>query len=811
MRRRTRPRPRPTSSPRAPPSRSASPRTATPVPGRLDGATALVAVPRDIEALRASDPALAARWRVAVREALDRAGRRRRPDRRLRPGRLVRRAGGTDEARQASSCAGSRCRWSRRSGRRSGPRPRATSCCCASSPTRPRAGASASRWRTRSTPRSTSTRRPTCCGASSSRRSRRPGRVDAHAVGRRSWRRSRATGWPRRRWRWPCSTPSCGPTGRSFARELGAVHDRVPCGVSVGIMDSIPQLLDAVGGYLDEGYVRIKLKIEPGWDVEPVRAVRERFGDDVLLQVDANTAYTLRDARHLAELDAFDLLLIEQPLDEEDVLGHAELARLIRTPICLDESIVSAQSAAAAIRLGACQIVNIKPGRVGGYLEARRIHDVCVAHGVAGVVRRHARDRARPGGQRRPRRAARLHAARRHLGLGPLLPHRHHRAVRPRRRPPRACPTGPGSRRRRRSPRSLDAGHHRRRSGSRSDRVGRRGRLALAYSSSASPTCVGRSQRAPRQPRPGPRRPRGHPARPGRTATPSAADEIGGVVIHDPVDEPVLPPHALVLGVGVDDPDAGRRAARASSGAQRRRRAGRARAGAADRRRSARRPTTPGVALLGLSRGAPWAQLAAMLRSLLAEDDIGVGGAGVARRAARPATCSPWPTPIAVAARRADHHRGPQLAGARLLRPPGRGRPVPGRDDPRPPGAGALRADPHRARRLPRAPPQRPAGRSSSPVPTGSDAFSDAARRDRRARRRRGARLDLGRGAPDRSARSAPRRCATPPSSSPCTCCGCAPVPTCSAGCAPTWSARRWRAAPARATRSTGSGWPASR
>ena len=147
-------------------------------------------------------------------------------------------------------------------------------------------------------------------------------------------------------------------------------------------MDSIPALLDAVDGYLAEGYVRIKLKIEPGWDVEPVRAVRERFGDEVLLQVDANTAYTLADARHLARLDPFDLLLIEQPLDEEDVLGHADLARLIKTPVCLDESIVSAQSAAAAIRLGACQIVNIKPGRVGGYLEARRIHDLCVAHGV---------------------------------------------------------------------------------------------------------------------------------------------------------------------------------------------------------------------------------------------------------------------------------------------------------------------------------------------------------------------------------------------------------------------------------------------
>ena len=171
--------------------------------------------------------------------------------------------------------------------------------------------------------------------------------------------------------------------GRSFARELGSTRDRVPCGVSVGIMDSIPALLDAVDGYLSEGYVRIKLKIEPGWDIEPVRAVRERFGDDVLLQVDANTAYTLRDARHLAKLDDFDLLLIEQPLEEEDVVGHADLAKVVRTPICLDESITSAQTAAAAIRLGATQVINIKPGRVGGYLEARRIHDLAVAHGIA--------------------------------------------------------------------------------------------------------------------------------------------------------------------------------------------------------------------------------------------------------------------------------------------------------------------------------------------------------------------------------------------------------------------------------------------
>ncbi|MCT9929583.1 o-succinylbenzoate synthase [Planotetraspora sp. A-T 1434] len=171
-------------------------------------------------------------------------------------------------------------------------------------------------------------------------------------------------------------------SGEPFARFLGASRDAVPCGVSVGIMDSIPQLLDAVGGYLAEGYVRIKLKIEPGWDVEPVRAVRERFGD-IPLQVDANAAYTLTDAAHLSRLDAFDLLLIEQPLGDDDLVQHAELARRLRTPLCLDESIHSAAHAAAAISLKACSIVNIKPGRVGGYLEARRIHDLCRAHGVA--------------------------------------------------------------------------------------------------------------------------------------------------------------------------------------------------------------------------------------------------------------------------------------------------------------------------------------------------------------------------------------------------------------------------------------------
>ncbi|MDN4479398.1 o-succinylbenzoate synthase [Demequina muriae] len=170
--------------------------------------------------------------------------------------------------------------------------------------------------------------------------------------------------------------------GTSFATYLGVTRDRVPSGVSVGIQDSIRALLDAVAGYLDEGYQRIKLKIQPGWDVEPVRAVREAH-PDVALQVDANAAYTLVDAAHLRRLDEFDLLLIEQPLAEDDLRQHAELARAMATPMCLDESVVSAASAADAIQLGAAAVINIKPSRVGGYLEARRIHDVARASGIA--------------------------------------------------------------------------------------------------------------------------------------------------------------------------------------------------------------------------------------------------------------------------------------------------------------------------------------------------------------------------------------------------------------------------------------------
>jgi O-succinylbenzoate synthase len=166
-----------------------------------------------------------------------------------------------------------------------------------------------------------------------------------------------------------------------FARHLGGVREAVACGVAVGIQDSVARLLDAVEGYVAAGYRRVKLKIGPGWDVDPVRAVRERF-PDLALQVDANAAYTLADARHLARLDELDLLLIEQPLPEDELRAHAALAARLATPICLDESIVSARSAADAIAMGACSIVSVKPSRVGGYLEARRVHDVCQAHGV---------------------------------------------------------------------------------------------------------------------------------------------------------------------------------------------------------------------------------------------------------------------------------------------------------------------------------------------------------------------------------------------------------------------------------------------
>lgn len=170
---------------------------------------------------------------------------------------------------------------------------------------------------------------------------------------------------------------------QTLADYLGAVRDRVDCGVSVGIpaSETLAELIEEVESYVEAGYRRIKLKIEPGWDVEPVAQVRARW-PQIPLQVDANQAFTREDGALLASLDDFDLLLIEQPLPEDDWYGHILLSQQVGTPICLDESIVSLASADSAISLGATSIINIKPGRVGGYLTARDIHDLCVTRGV---------------------------------------------------------------------------------------------------------------------------------------------------------------------------------------------------------------------------------------------------------------------------------------------------------------------------------------------------------------------------------------------------------------------------------------------
>lgn len=169
--------------------------------------------------------------------------------------------------------------------------------------------------------------------------------------------------------------------GISFGSYLGSTREEVDCGVSVGITPTVDKLVEEVSLYISEGYRRIKLKIEPGWDIEPVGIIREMW-PDIPLQVDANQAYTRADSAHLKKLDPFSLLLIEQPLDEHDLLGHAMLAKEVATPICLDESITSLESARDALALRATAIINIKPGRVGGYLESVKIHDLCVESNI---------------------------------------------------------------------------------------------------------------------------------------------------------------------------------------------------------------------------------------------------------------------------------------------------------------------------------------------------------------------------------------------------------------------------------------------
>jgi o-succinylbenzoate synthase len=169
--------------------------------------------------------------------------------------------------------------------------------------------------------------------------------------------------------------------GISLAKYLGATKTKVECGVSVGIANNLEALVEEVKSYVDAGYRRIKLKIEPGWDYEAVKTIRNLY-PEIPLQVDANQAYSRSDGKLLAKLDEFNLLLIEQPLDEHDILGHALLAKEVKTPICLDESIISLGSAEDALALKATTVINIKPGRVGGYIESKKIHDLCLKNNI---------------------------------------------------------------------------------------------------------------------------------------------------------------------------------------------------------------------------------------------------------------------------------------------------------------------------------------------------------------------------------------------------------------------------------------------
>ena len=162
---------------------------------------------------------------------------------------------------------------------------------------------------------------------------------------------------------------------------LGGTRSQIPCGVSIGIQDSVEQLLEKIQTELAAGYRRIKIKVKPGWDVNVLERIRSRWSD-ITLSCDANSAYTLDQVEHLRNFDQFNLLMIEQPLWNDDIYYHARLQKELRTSICLDESIVNARSAAFAVETGACRIINIKVGRVGGFSEALKIHDVCAAYKI---------------------------------------------------------------------------------------------------------------------------------------------------------------------------------------------------------------------------------------------------------------------------------------------------------------------------------------------------------------------------------------------------------------------------------------------
>jgi O-succinylbenzoate synthase len=164
--------------------------------------------------------------------------------------------------------------------------------------------------------------------------------------------------------------------GQSLSQLIGGMRERIAVGVSLGIQPNLDRLLERVDKYFSLGYQRIKLKIKPGWDIDIVREVRRQHRD-ILLSVDANCAYTIADENHLRALDGFGLLMIEQPLDHDDLVDHARLQSKITTPICLDESITGVRRAEQALEMGSCRIINIKIGRVGGYSQALAIHDLC--------------------------------------------------------------------------------------------------------------------------------------------------------------------------------------------------------------------------------------------------------------------------------------------------------------------------------------------------------------------------------------------------------------------------------------------------
>ncbi|WP_053363695.1 o-succinylbenzoate synthase [Bacillus sp. FJAT-27251] len=169
--------------------------------------------------------------------------------------------------------------------------------------------------------------------------------------------------------------------GIPLAQALGGTKEKIEIGVSVGIQESELKMLRQIEGYLQEGYKRIKVKIKPGWDISILKGIRKEFSE-IPLMADANCAYTLGDLEHLRRLDEFGLMMIEQPLAHDDIIDHAQLQAKLETPICLDESIHSAEDTRKAIELGSCRIVNLKIGRVGGLTETKKINDLCVKHGI---------------------------------------------------------------------------------------------------------------------------------------------------------------------------------------------------------------------------------------------------------------------------------------------------------------------------------------------------------------------------------------------------------------------------------------------